>query len=127
MKKNFKYLFEDRKIFGFYTDELFIAFIVGLLLSAPVYLAAYYSGIRIFNRFGGLILVVLTFLVASAVLSTLRLVRGSDDKTFYVKLLGRNENPRTFRGKFARLALYLMTLEKLGGREKIVRTRNYSP
>ena len=127
MKKNFKYLFEDRKVFGFYSDEIFIAVIVGVFVSAPIYLATSYMGIRVLEKLGGLLFLVVFLIASSAVLSTMKLVRGNDDKTFYVKVLGRNEGPKTFKGRLARLALYLMAFDKLIGKFRITKTRNYSP
>ena len=127
MRKNFKYLFEDRKIFGFYSDELFVAALVGFFFAAPVYLVSYYADVRVLQKLGGLLLVAVLVAVALVVLSVMKVVRGSDDKTFYVKLVGRNEAPKTLKGRLTKVVLYLMAFERLKGKGKITRTRNYSP
>ena len=126
MKKNFKHLFDDKKIFGFYSDELFVAVIVGLSTAVPVYMVAYNSH-GILGRLGGLLLLLITGIVAGTVLSTMKLVRGNDDKTFYVKIIGRNEEPKSFKGLVTKIILYLMAFDRLKGKNGIKKTQNYSP
>ena len=126
MKKNFKHLFDDKKFLGFYSDELFVALIVGMATSIPVYIFSYNSH-GLIGRLGGLVLVAITGIVAGAVLSTMKLVRGDDDKKFYVKIVGRNENPKTFKGMVTKFILYLMAFDKLKGKNSIKKTQNYSP
>ncbi|ADU97708.1 hypothetical protein Theam_1752 (plasmid) [Thermovibrio ammonificans HB-1] len=127
MKKNFKYLFEDKKIFGFYTDELSVALLAGIAVALPVYAFSSDSDLVIFRKLGGFFLLSIIAFVASVVLSTMRAVRGNDDKTFYVKLLGRDESPKTLKGKFAKFVLYLIVVDKVKGKERITKTRDYSP
>jgi hypothetical protein len=128
VRKNFRHLFDEKKVFGVYTDELFVAVMVSAVLLLPFYTVAYYSS-GFLNRFGGLGFVVALFLLSASIVSLMKFLRGNEDKTFYVKIAGRNEKPKTLKGRLARLVVMLLVIDKIAGRKavKVKKTRNYSP
>ncbi len=126
MRRNFKHLFDDKKIFGFYSDEVFVSVIAGFVVAVPFYVIFYGSG-GVFDRFGGFLFLLVVAVVAATVLSTMKLVRGNNTKVFYARVLGRNEKAKTFKGMVTKAVLYLMAVDKIFGKNRITKTQNYSP
>ena len=126
MRTNFRRLFEESKIFGFYSDELFVAFIVSLVAGFPFYLATYYSSGTV-QKLGLPVFLLTVLTVFSAVLGIMKTVRGGRNRSFYAKVAGRGERPRTFKGYLALFVLYLIAFDRIVGKNRVVKTRNYSP
>ena len=129
MRRNFKTLFEENRIFGFYTDEFFTAFLVGFIVAVPIYLT--FSNMNgLISKIGSLSIFIVTALVAFAILGVIKAVRKDETKSFYVKLIGRELRAESMRGKFAKAIIYLIAFEHVVGKkksQKVTKTKNYSP
>ena len=66
-------------------------------------------------------------IVFSTVLGVMKAVRGNMTRTFYARVAGRGEKPKTLKGYFAVAVLYLIAFDRLFGKNRVVKTRNYSP
>lgn len=126
MRRNFGRLFEEKKVFGFYSDEIFVAFLVSLVVGLPFY-AFFYSSSGAVQKVGLPVFLLTVAIVFSTVLGVMKAVRGNMTRTFYARVAGRGEKPKTLKGYFAVAVLYLIAFDRLFGKNRVVKTRNYSP
>ena len=126
MRKNFRQLFEERKIFGFYNDELFVAFLVSRVVGLPFY-AFFYSSSGAVQKIGLPVFLLTVVVVFSTILGIMKAVRGNMNRSFYARVAGRGEKPKTLKGYLAVAVLYLIAFDRLFGKNRVVKTRNYSP
>lgn len=126
MRTNFRHLFEERKVFGFYSDEIFVAFLVSLVAGLPFY-SLFYSSSGTVQKVGLPVFLLTVAAVFGSILGIMRAVRGKMNRSFYARVAGRGEKPKTVKGYLAVAVLYLIAFDRLFGKNRVVKTRNYSP